>query len=218
MTPNASPDHSSPLPPEALLELPNVSRETLDRLNIYSTLLERWQARMNLVSPESLRDRWRRHFLDSAQLAAHLDEEVETITDLGTGAGFPGMVLAIVTGHATHLVESNSKKCVFLREVGRETAAPVTIHDDRIEDLVPWPSDVIVARALAPLDRLLGMAARFSPPSGANQPICLFLKGKTAASELTRARKMWNMRAQLADSLSDPSGCVLRVSGFSKIR
>ena len=173
---------------------------------------------MNLVSPDSLADMWRRHFLDSVQLVDHLDADAATLTDLGTGAGFPGMVLAIVAGHTTHLVESNARKCAFLREVARETGAPVTIHNARIEDLDPWPTDHIVARALAPLDRLLDFASRFPGTDGANPPVCLFLKGKTAASELTQAQKVWNMRAQLADSLSDPSGCVLRVSGFSKIR
>ena len=102
--------------------------------------------------------------------------------------------------------------------MARQTNAPATIHNRRIEDLEPWATDIIVARALAPLDRLLALSRRFSGPETQKQPVCLFLKGETAASELTRAKKEWNMRAQLADSLSDPCGHIVRVSSFSKIR
>lgn len=208
----------APLPSDALIDLVNVSRETLDRLEIYARLLERWQSRMNLISPNSLDDIWRRHFLDSAQLHLHLDPAIEGITDLGTGAGFPGLVLGIITGIPVELVESNGRKCAFLREAARETAASVTVHQARIEDVPPWRTGLIVARALAPLDRLLDMAARFSTDFEQDPPICLFLKGKTAASELTQTQKMWNMRAQSIESLSDPSGCILRISGYSRIR
>lgn len=206
------------LKPTDLLDQGHVSRETLKRLEIYADLLVRWQKRINLVGPGTLADPWRRHFLDSVQLAGMIGPDDGILTDLGSGAGFPGLVLAIVLDREVHLVESNAKKASFLNEVARETGASATVHPVRIEALTPWPTDVITARALAPLSRLLEFAARFSRPDGSGPPKCLFLKGASVGSELTEAEKQWNMRAQLVTSLSDPTGRVLQVSGFSNLR
>lgn len=200
----------------ALLEIPGVSRETIARLEIYADLLQRWQQRINLVGPDTLRDPWRRHFLDSAQLTQYVEPNDRTLTDLGSGAGFPGLVLAIVTGCNTHLIEANARKAAFLREAARETGATASVHSVRIEAIDPWPTDIITARALAPVEALLSHAALFPLRGDGETPLCLFLKGEKLASELTEAEKLWNMRAQIDDSLSDPSGRVLRISSFSR--
>lgn len=207
----------TPLAPERLLELPNVSRETLDRFQDYAALLLRWQERMNLVGPETLADPWRRHFLDSAQLAAFIDPADRVVTDLGSGAGFPGLVLAIMTGLETHLVEANGRKAAFLREAARVCEAPVTVHQIRIEKAEYWATDIITARALAPVARLLELSEGFSANRDETSPICLFLKGETVQTELTEARKEWNMRTELARSLSNPLGHVLRIAEFGRI-
>jgi len=173
---------------------------------------------MNLVGPETLADPWRRHFLDSAQLVAHLEPRHRIVTDLGSGAGFPGLVVCVLTGLETHLVEANGRKAAFLREAVRLCAAPATVHHGRIESIDPWPTDVLTARALAPLCRLLDMAERFSTAGDNKPPTCLFLKGETAPAELTEAGKVWNMRATLAGSLTSPSGHVLRIDYFERLR
>lgn len=207
-----------PLLPEALLDIPNVSRETLVRLTRYADLLHKWQDRMNLVGRETLADLWRRHFLDSAQLVEHLGPAPKTLTDLGSGAGFPGLVLAIMLGCEAHLIESNGRKAAFLREAARETDAQVEVHDARIEAVDPWRTDVVTARALAPVNVLLGFASRFRTHQGLDPPLCVFLKGENVGSELTDAQKLWNMRSNLAPSRSNPSGRVLMVSKYSQIQ
>lgn len=195
---------------ELFCEHCDVSRETLARLTVYADLLERWQAKINLVSPASLSDLWRRHMLDSAQLIKHIPPETKTITDLGSGAGFPGLVLAIITGIETHLVESDSRKCAFLREVIRQTDAPAKIHTGRAETMTPWSSQVITARALAPLPKLLAYARPYLDPSiGSNTPTCLFLKGGTWREELTEAQKSWHIQCQNVVSKTDPAGRIL---------
>lgn len=199
------------------MELCRVSRETLERLKVYAALLRRWQRSVNLVSQASIPDLWRRHILDSAQLADFLAPDDAIITDLGSGAGLPGLVLAIIAGRETHLVEANARKVAFLREAIRETAAPAIAHQTRIEALDPWPTHVVVARALAPVCKLLTMASSFPAPPGRERPACLFLKGHKVSSELTAAQKVWHMQAHLADSLSDPSGRILRVCSYSRV-
>lgn len=190
----------------------DVSRETLERLEAYAALLAKWQRAVNLVGTGTLPDLWRRHLLDSAQLRALLPPGATNLVDLGSGAGLPGLVLAILGAPDVHLVEADAKKCAFLREAARVTASVVTIHNARIEDLVPWPADVVTARALAPLPVLLGYAARFATP----KTICLFLKGRGFAEELTESLKSRTMTVQQVPSRSDPSGTVLRLEGIAR--
>lgn len=204
----------APLSAEELAQKLDVSRETVDRLGVHLGLLERWQRAVNLVGPGVLDDPWRRLVLDSAQLAPHLPPDAGGLVDLGSGAGFPGMVLAIMGVRGVHLVESDRRKAVFLREVARETGAPVEIHVARIEDMAGWPSDVVTARALAPLPRLLGLAARFLGPA----TTCLFLKGRNVGRELTEARKTWHMVAHMMPSLSEPTGVVLQLQEVRRAR
>jgi 16S rRNA (guanine527-N7)-methyltransferase len=182
--------------------------ETTDRLAAYLALLEKWQQRINLVGSGSMQDPWRRHILDSAQLLPLLPGGSPSVADLGTGAGFPGIVLAIMGDARVHLVESNARKCAFLFEVLRITEAKATIHHKRIEELASLAVDVVTARGCANLLSLLDYAKPLLAPSG----ICLFLKGQSVEAELTESQKKWRMRTQRITSRSDPAGVVLKLS------
>src|SRR5688572_14803801 len=138
-----------------------VSRETLERLGVYVDLLGHWQRAINLVGAATLADPWRRHILDSAQLMARLPPGARSVVDLGSGPGFPGMVLAILGAPGVVLIESDRRKVEFLREVARATATAVGLQAERIERLPDMPAGVVTARALAPLPRLLPLAERF---------------------------------------------------------
>jgi 16S rRNA (guanine527-N7)-methyltransferase len=203
-----------PLTREAFAEQLHVSRETLERLTVYLELLRRWQPAINLVGPATLADPWRRHFLDGGQLAARVPAKAASLVDLGSGAGFPGMVLAILGVGGVALIESDRRKAQFLREVARETGASVRVHAERIERLPGWPVDVITTRALAPLPRLLTLAERFLTADS----VGLFLKGRSGAHELTEARLSWHMEAQVFPSLSEATGMVLQLRGIRRAR
>lgn len=203
-----------PLSREAFGEQLDVSRETLERLSVYLELLRRWQRAINLVGPATLADPWRRHFLDSAQLAAHVPAAATSLVDLGSGAGFPGMVLALLGVRGVNLIESDRRKAEFLREVARATGASVAVHAKRIEQMPGWPAAVVTARALAPLPRLLALAERFLT----SDSVCLFLKGKSGEHELTDARVSWHMVAEMFPSLSEPTGMVLQLRGICRAR
>jgi len=190
----------------------DVSRETLARLTTYVALLERWQNSVNLVGKGTLNDIWRRHILDSAQLYNLLPSPFGRVVDLGSGAGFPGMVLAIMGATDVELIEANTRKCGFLREVARVTNTQVIINNDRIEGVAPRIADVVTARALAPLPRLLGYAKTYVGP----ETICLFLKGRRLHQELTDARKTWKMGITTITSLSDAGGSVLHLRKLSR--
>ncbi|NKB55465.1 MAG: 16S rRNA (guanine(527)-N(7))-methyltransferase RsmG [Alphaproteobacteria bacterium] len=200
-----------PLTPDAFADAANVSRETLERLTLYSGLLRKWAQRVNLVGKSTLDDVWRRHMLDSAQLLTHIPAASQNLVDLGSGAGFPGMVLAIMGVPDVHLIESNAKKCAFLREVARLTGAPVTIHNVRIEAPPPLKADVVTARALAPMPLLFEYAQSYLGPNS----ICLFLKGRGVEEELTELRKIWNIRENRYRSVTDTEGFILRLEALS---
>jgi 16S rRNA (guanine527-N7)-methyltransferase len=197
--------------PEDFAAAFRVSRETLARLATYEQLLERWQKSVNLVAPRSLSQVWHRHFADSAQLV-RLAPQASSWIDLGSGAGFPGLVVAIVVaerrGCRIALVESDLKKCAFLREVARRTGIAVDILPHRIETVatqakLPQP-DVISARALAPLNQLLRLAA----PLFASSTIGLFPKGRRAAAEVEAARQDWQFELDLVPSLTEREGRI----------
>jgi 16S rRNA (guanine527-N7)-methyltransferase len=191
--------------PDEFAAAVDVSRETLARLTTYVGLLEGWQNTVNLVGRGTLIDVWRRHILDSAQLYSLLPSPIGRVVDLGSGAGFPGLVLAIMGAENVELIEANTRKCAFLREVARATNTPVTINNDRIEGKSPRIAAVVTARALAPLPRLLDYAKAYVGP----ETICLFLKGQRLHEELTEARKTWKMGVITIPSLSDSGGSVL---------
>jgi 16S rRNA (guanine527-N7)-methyltransferase len=194
---------------EEFQRVTNVSRETLDRLGAHLDLLVRWQSRINLVGKSTLIDPWRRHYLDSAQLAPLIGEDAKVVTDLGSGGGFPGLVLAILRDIETHLIESDERKCAFLRESVRVTRAPVVIHAGRIESMAPWVSDIVTARALAPISELLKLGWPFLTRSRSPERAGLFLKSENCETELTAASKEWKMRIDSRPSITDPRGRVI---------
>jgi 16S rRNA (guanine527-N7)-methyltransferase len=203
----------APLTLEAFRDSTDVSRETLDRLTAYAELLARWQSRINLVGESTLSNVWRRHLLDSAQLFPRLPGLESRIADLGSGAGFPGLVLAIMGARNVHLIESNARKCAFLREAIRITGTGATVHNARIESLgAEQRFDVITARACAPLAALLDFAEPMLTDSG----ICLFLKGAGTNNELTDAEKKWNMTVDRFASITEKNGCVLQLGNISR--
>ena len=203
-------DADEVLSPQAFQHETGVSRETMDRLEAYVGLLGRWNRRINLVGRGSLADLWRRHILDSAQLMPLLPpapaERPRVLLDLGSGAGLPGLVLAILGAGEVHLVESDKRKAAFLREAARVAeAAGVTVHDARIEAVKSFRADVVTARALAPLTRLLALAEPFLEADSR----CIFLKGAQAESELEAAQKDWKISVESHRSCTYPSGNIL---------
>jgi 16S rRNA (guanine527-N7)-methyltransferase len=211
-----------PMTPEEFLQAlqglaPDVSRETISRLETYATLLRKWQKAINLVSGATLDDLWRRHFLDSAQLLpllAPAEAGDGGVTDLGSGAGFPGLVLAILSGRPTRLVESDQRKAAFLGEAARATgcAERVKIHAGRIEAIKAWAAGTVTARALAELAQLLDWAAPFV---GADT-VLLFPKGAKADEELTAAERVWTMVTERRRSITDSTGLILRLSHLER--
>ena len=201
-----------------------VSRETYDKLSLYVSLLTKWQEHINLVSSGSLKDVWRRHMFDSAQVFPHVSGKQPRLVDLGSGAGFPGLVLSILGVADVVLVESNQKKCSFLKEVVRQTASCATVFVGRVEEYPELNSaDYITSRALASLDALLLMSA----PLLANGGRCLFLKGARYEQELTQSRKRWSMDVTIHPSNAKEletrgavyrqpsSGVLLEIRNFS---
>ena len=189
----------------------NVSRETLEKLEIYETLLIRWQTVKNLVGPSTLPNLWTRHFADSAQLAS-LARESLVWADLGSGAGFPGLVIAILLadnpGATVHLIESDHRKCAFLREVARATGAPAKIHNARIEAVLTdfTGIQIVTARALTALPGLLELSAPLLEKGAQG----LFLKGQDVASELTDAPIFSSVDLEFLSSNTDAGARIVR--------
>ena len=202
----------SPLSPSDAVRLIGAAPESAARLSTYVDLLAKWNAKINLVGPNTLDDSWRRHILDSGQLLRYLPETPGVLIDLGSGAGLPGLILAILSPWQVHLIESDSRKCVFLREAARLTGTNVTIHNTRIEAAPEIRADVVTARALAPLDKLLPMAARLLKPAGC----AVFLKGARWAEELTDAQKSWHMSVSDYPSRTDPAARILLLEQLAR--
>jgi len=200
----------APMNREEFQKVMSVSHETAMTLERYLGLLVQWNRAIALVSRSSLSDPWRRHILDCAQLIRHIDSVADRpILDLGSGAGLPGLVLAILGCRDVRLIEANTRKAAFLNETARRLGLAVTVHAVRSDAVTPsFPAAVVTARALAPVDRLLSLAAPFLT-SGSR---CLFLKGQDVVSELTQAEKRWTMVARRLPSLSDPKGTVLEIT------
>jgi 16S rRNA (guanine527-N7)-methyltransferase len=192
----------------------DVSRETREKFNRYEELLLKWQKTVNLVSDTTLEDLAMRHFLDSAQLIKFIPDRQIKLVDLGSGAGFPGLILAMMGIADVHLIESDVRKATFLREVSRETNTKVTVHDDRAEDTIIADLDMITARALAPLTDLLVMAAKLSSPD--KKVTCLFMKGEKTNEELEKAKKRWNFTVEISQSITDSSGKILKISNLDR--
>ena len=187
---------------------------TLARLDVYAELLAKWQQKLNLIGPKTLPDLWQRHVLDSGQLHARLPPGARTLVDMGSGAGFPGLVLAIMGGPAVTLIEADQRKAAFLREAARLTDAAVEVRAERLERTAKAPVDVVTARALAPLAALLTWSEGFV----AGATTCLFLKGAAVEGELTDAAAGWMMSVKRHASLSHAEGVVLELTDVRRRR
>ncbi len=197
----------------------NVSRETFDKLKHYQSMLIEWQSKFNLVSSSTLDDAWNRHFLDSVQLFQYIPNQAKVLYDFGSGAGFPGMVLAIMANEKmpdlqVSLIESTTKKTLYLNAVKSETNTNVTILNDRIENLQLPKADVITSRAMASLTELLGYAYKFCK----KESVCIFPKGKKYAEELSEAHKRWKFKCQIVASTQSDEGKILIITNLSKVK
>lgn len=196
-------------PQQAFLDRFPVSRETLDRLQAYVDLLTRWQASINLVGPKTLAEVWTRHLLDSAQLFPLIPPDARNLMDMGSGAGLPGLILALLGAPDVHLFEADQRKVAFLREAARVTETSVTLHNRRIEavDSATDSSefDVICARAFAPLPKILDMA----DPYHTEKTVFLLPKGQNVDEELTDTHKIWSFSETRRPSWTDDQATVL---------
>jgi 16S rRNA (guanine527-N7)-methyltransferase len=192
----------------------DVSRETRDQLEALALTLARWQKAINLVGKGTLEDVWARHILDSAQLLPLIPSSAQSLADLGSGGGFPGLVLAALRPDLqVTLIEADARKGAFLGEAGRRMGLKnqPKVVTSRIEAAPPTGADVVTARALAPLGQLLAWAA----PHRADTAICLFHKGKGWQVEVSEAKKDWDLEAQPFSSVTDRDAVLLRISQFS---
>lgn len=195
----------------------DVSRETRGRLEAFCTLLTTWNSRINLVSQATVSEVWCRHIEDSAQLFAMAPPEAGHWVDLGTGGGFPGLIIAILAKEQNPqlqvcLVESDRRKCAFLAVAAQAAGVAPTIHARRAEDLAPMKADVVSARALAPLSRLLPLAARHLAPAGR----ALFPKGAHVDAELQATLESWRFKVQKIPSRTDPTGVILAIEDIAR--
>ena len=195
----------------------NVSRETLNGFYEYETLLSKWNEKINLVSKNTLVDIWERHFLDSGQIIKHVEVSGKRWVDVGSGAGFPGLVVALLLRDRKIdcdlvLVEKNPKKGFFLNEVIRKLNLSVEVLNDNIDTLEPLNADILTARAFSELNNLIEIAFRHRKKEG----ICLFLKGENYRIELDKTLNYWFFDYDIVDSLSSSSGKIIRVKKIFK--
>ena len=195
----------------------NVSCETIEKLKTYQELLLEWQKKFNLVSNSSLQNVWERHFEDSAQLFDYIPEDAESLIDFGSGAGFPAMVIAIMSVEKTPylkvtMVESIKKKTLYLNEVALKTGVDVEIKNDRIENLPLKKYDVITSRAMASLVDLL----KYAYPFCSEKTVCLFPKGKNYSLELAEAHKKWRFKCSIEQSKVSEEGKILIITDIKK--
>lgn len=195
----------------------NVSRETFERLDIYAAALAKWQKAINLVSVSTLPELWTRHFLDSAQIYRHCNTISGIWLDIGSGGGFPGLVCAAMAvedkpGLQFKLVESDLRKCTFLRSAAAEMGLRADILSRRIEKLPPQEAQIISARALAPLSKLYGYADRHLAADG----IALFLKGATHGREINEALEDWTMKMDIIPSQTAEGAVILKIGDIGR--
>lgn len=192
----------------------DVSRETLDQLHRFSTLVQKWTKKINLIAPGTVQDIWNRHFVDSGQIFQIAPQKWERWIDLGSGGGFPGAVIAIMDTkrRPLTLVESDRRKAQFLNAARRELDLNIDVQPVRIEHLETQKADVVSARALAPLPNLLSMAVPHLTPKG----VCLFPKGRRYEEEVEASRKDWNFDLNIIPSTTSDEARILQISGISK--
>jgi 16S rRNA (guanine527-N7)-methyltransferase len=202
---------------DKIADICNVSRETMSKLEVYADLLEKWNPKINLVSKTTLPEKWQRHFLDSAQVFPEIPTDAQKLVDIGSGAGFAGLVLAIIGAEkrpnvSFTLIESDARKCAFMRNAARAAGVDVDIQTKRIESVKDLNADVVTARALATVQQLLGYSENILTQNGT----CLFLKGEACDNEIKQARESWDFNAQETNSLTHPSGKILHLSGIKR--
>ena len=194
-----------------------VSRESVERLEVLVAVTQTWQARINLIAPSTLPDIWTRHILDSAQLLPLIHRNTLAIADLGSGGGFPSLVLAAIQPAPVHMFESNAKKAAFLAEALRQMGVKAFVHTERLEQRKPVKGlptvQLITARAFAPLGELLG----YAEPFFARGATGLFHKGQDVDAELTEAAKSWNITVQKHSSLTDSQAVILEVKEIAHV-
>jgi 16S rRNA (guanine527-N7)-methyltransferase len=194
-----------------------VSRESLTLLEILVQVLQTWQARINLIAPSTVGEIWQRHILDSAQLLPLLPAKLEAIADLGSGGGFPSLVLAAIQPAKVHMFEANSKKAAFLQEALRQMKVQGQVHRVRLEQRIAPPAtpfvQLVTARAFAPLDELLGYAEPYFKAGATG----LFHKGQDVDAELTQAAKSWKISALKHSSLTDSQAVILEVKEIAHV-
>ena len=178
------------------------------KLRDFAALVSKWSPKINLVSKSDQNHIWERHVQDSLRLLPYIPKNTIRAIDLGSGAGFPGLVLCIATDIPFDLIESDSRKAAFLMEAARLTGAPAKIHNCRIESAPVKPAPLITARALAPLEKLLGLAAPLLTPEG----FCLFPKGRGTEDELTLATPLWHTNIERLSAPGWGESCILKVS------
>ena len=195
----------------------NVSRETIDSLCEYESMLSKWNSKINLISKNTFNDIWNRHFLDSGQIIKHVDASRKRWVDVGSGAGFPGLVVALLLRDRKIdceliLVEKSTKKVFFLNEVIRKLDLKVKVINDDIGTIDPLRADILTARAFSELNNLIQIAHVHRKANG----ICLFLKGENYRFELDKTLNYWFFDYDVFDSLSNPSGKIIRVKNILK--
>ncbi|MFY0616053.1 16S rRNA (guanine(527)-N(7))-methyltransferase RsmG [Shimia sp.] len=204
--------------PDHIKDQLNVSRETLARLAVLADLLVKWNPRINLVSKSTIDALWERHILDSVQTLRCAPKNAESWVDIGSGGGFPGLVIALMcdepeSPETVTLIESDQRKCAFLRTVLRETGAKATVVTDRIEKAEPQNAKVLSARALADLSLLLGFAERHLQASGT----AVFPKGARWQKEIAKAQESWSFDYEVVKSITDSEAVILKVGEIKRV-
>ena len=202
---------------EKLRDEYNVSRETIENLITFQNMVLEWNDRFNLISKSSESDCWNRHIIDSLQLVKFMDKSANKVYDLGSGAGFPGIVLAIAAKELfpnlkVYLIESIRKKAKFLEEAKEKLKINVEIKNERIENLAMPPADIITSRALASLDKLL----EYSKPFCSSKTKLIFLKGEKWKEEIICAEKKWNILYKAFESKTNNKGCVVYIENIRR--
>lgn len=196
----------------------HVSRETFNKFEIFIEVLLKWQKSVNLISNSTINTIWKRHFLDSAQLYTYSQDIKGNILDIGSGAGFPGMILAMMGNNNVNLIESDQKKCIFMREVARLTNTKVKIYNCRIEDLDYMKPELIISRALAPLSKLIEYVDNHMNKNIEENkvtPKLLFLKGKNYNNEIYDLLKIRKLEIDIFPSITDDFGKVLYIKNIN---
>lgn len=200
---------------EEIEKVCDVSRETFTTLMEFATLIEKWNRSINLISKTtSVSELWQRHMIDSMQLFRFIPTETKVLTDFGSGGGFPGLILSFLGVPEVHLVESDKRKCAFLREASLLSKQKVVVHDARIESLTPWKSDIITARGLASLSELLDLVYPFVD----GHTVCLFQKGKHASEELEDTDAHWAMTIEFLPSMTSSEATILKLQSIQRKR